>query len=188
MRIELDSKALERMAAAYDPKVIDKALVRTLNETVTTGKKEAVKAVRSVYNIKAADINSKIRIKRATQEWKNNYLYIKSQPIGLIHFGATASKAFDRGSKRYFKTKAKVLKTDRKKLVKGAFIGRGKTSGPWQVFRRTGSKRLPIRKLSVISPTSMFEKYGVKEIENVFKDVFADRFYKNLNFYMSKAK
>ena len=132
----------------------DKALSSALNKTIVTAKKEMSFAVREVYNIKKKDLDPKIKVSKASSKRTEAVIRIRSKPIGLIHFNASAAKAFDKGQKRYFKTSAKVLKKSRKKVYKGAFIGRAKSSNSWQVFRRRTNRRLPIIKISVISPSS----------------------------------
>ena len=145
-------------------------------------------AVRAKYNVKQKDLYSKMKITKSTENNTQSVIFIRSKPIGLIHFGATASKAFDKGQKRYFKTKAKVLKSGDRKVVKGGFIGRAKNSNSWQVFRRTGDKRLPIVKMSVISPTTMVAKEGADDFEKVIVRDFKKNFDHELEYYLGKQK
>lgn len=167
---------------------MNKAISSALNKTVVTAKKEMSQAVRAKYNVKKKDLDSKMKVTKSTVNNTQSVISIRSRPIGLIHFGATAAKAFDKGQKRYFKTSAKVLRNERKKVVNGAFIGRAKNSSSWQVFRRTGDKRLPIVKMSVISPTSMIAKEGADDFEKVIVRDFKKNFDHELEFYLGKQK
>ena len=171
-----------------DINMLNKSLSTALNKTVVTAKKEMSAATREYYNIKKRDLDSKIRVTKATRGNTESVLRITSRPIGLIHFNATASKAFDKGQKRYFKVAAKVLKREKKKKVGGAFIGRAKTSNSYQVFRRTSSKRTPIRKLSVVTPTTMVERHGDEEFFKVINRDFQKQFNIAYKYYMSKQK
>jgi len=167
---------------------LNKAISSAINKTIVTAKKEMSAGVRKVYNIKKKDLDSKITVKKASQSNTESIITIRSKPIGLIHFNATASKAFDKGQKRYFKTSAKVMKNSRKKVYKGAFIGRAKNSKSYQVFRRTTNKRLPIVKMSVYTPTTMVKKEGKDDFFRVMERDFNDKFNHELKFYIGKQK
>ena len=184
MTIELDTSKLR----LPDVNILTKSLSTAMNKTVVTAKKEMSAATREYYNIKKKDLDPKINVKKATRGNTESIIRITSRPIGLIHFNATASKALDKGQKRYFKVSAKVLKKQRKKVVGGAFIGRGKQSNSYQVFRRTTSKRTPIRKLSVVTPTTMVERHGEEEFIKAIKRDFDKQFTIAFNYFMSKKK
>lgn len=171
-----------------DAKTFDKALTRTLNDTAKTVKSEMSKVVRAYYNIKKQDLDPKMTITKATKGRDEAIIKVRSQPIGLIHFNATQSVAKVKGAKTYYKTSAKVLKQSRKGVVKGAFIGKAKTSGSLQVFRRTTDKQYPIIKLAVISPTSMVNKEGMDTADRVIKEKFNTTFDRHYKFYASKVK
>lgn len=184
MTIEIDTSKLTLPTVD----VLGKSLASALNKTVVTARKEMSQATRDYYNIKKRDLDKKIDVRKATKGNTESIINITSRPVGLIHFNATASKAFDKGQKRYFKTSAKVLKRGRKKVVNGAFIARAKNSNSWQVFERTGKSQYPLRKRAVITPTSMVENKG----DDAFYEVISRDFTKNFNhefeFYMGKAK
>ena len=183
MTITVDTSKVNISSKAFKA-----AIKRTLNETVVSGKTAMSREVVAYYNTKVSDVKKSITVKKATVNNQEVHLRVRSKPIGLIHFGATASKAFDKGSKRYFKTKAKVLRKDKKKVVKGAFIGKAKTSGSWQVFRRTTDKRLPIIKMAVISHTTMVERKGIDVFEKTVRESFNKVFMRNFNFFSDKYK
>ena len=184
MRIEIDTTGFSFPSAA----TLERAIASAINKTVVTAKKEMSAGVREVYNIKKRDLDPHITVRKAKASDTQSIITVKSKSIGLIHFNATATKAFDRGSKRYFKTSARVLKRNRKRVIKGAFIGKGKGSRSWQVFRRTSSKRLPIRKLSVITPTTMTKKEGVDDFTRVIRKDFNKNFKHEFKYFMGKQK
>ena len=167
---------------------LNKAISSAINKSVVTAKKEMSSAVRDVYNIKKKDLDPKITVKKSSINNTNAVITVRSKPIGLIHFNATASKAFDKGQKRYFKTSAKVMKKERKKVHKGAFIGKAKNSNSYQVFRRSSNKKLPIIKLSVITPTTMVKKEGKDDFIEVVERDFTKNFDHEFAFYLGKQK
>ena len=172
--------------SALGGSAMNKAMASALNKTTTTAKSEMSKAVRNVYNIKKKDLDPHIVVNKATKANHSVVITVKTKSIGLIHFNATASKARDKGQKRYFKTSAKVMKSERKKAYKGAFIAN--VNGSPQVFRRTTRKRLPIIKLTVITPTTMTHKEGLETFEKVFSEKMNDTFFHELDFFLSKEK
>ena len=144
MQFDIDTKGFD-----IDSKAVLKATVKTLNTTATTVRKEISSDVREVYNIKKRDLDPYMRITKVTGTGDTAYIRVTSRPISLMRFNATASKAFDRGSKRYFKTSARILKKNRKAVVKDAFIGRAK-NGKDMVFRRLTNKRLPVARILIM--------------------------------------
>lgn len=181
MTIDLDTDKF-----TLNPTAFNKALTRSLNDIAKTSRSEMSKTVRAYYNIKKSDLDPKIKVTKATAGSDAAYLRVRSEPIGLIHFGATQSKARTKGAKVYYKTSAKVLKQGRKGVIKGAFIADIK--GARNVFRRTTSKRLPIMKLSVVSPTTMVKRKGVDIVERVVKDKFPQVFDRHFKYYLSRSK
>lgn len=167
---------------------LGKAISSAMNKTIVTAKKEMSTKTRDYYNIKKRDLDSKIKVKKATRGNMESILTITSSPIGLIHFGASSTTAFDKGSKRYFKTSAKVLKSGRKKVMKGTFIAKAKTSNSWQVFERTGSSQYPLRKRSVITPTAMVDRHGDAAFFEVINRDFNKNFQHEFEYYMGKVK
>ncbi len=168
--------------------ILNKALSSALNKTITTAKKEMSMGVRKVYNIKKRDLDPKITVKKATAGSTESTITIRSKSIGLIHFNATSSKSFMKGEKIYWKTSAKVLKKDRKKVHRGAFISRGKNSKSWQVFRRSSNKRLPLIKLSVITATTMTKKEGADDFFKVIDRDFDKNFQHELQYFSGKQR
>ncbi|MEA1919138.1 MAG: phage tail protein [Campylobacterota bacterium] len=183
MQLEIDTTGVRISRRAYE-----KAIKTTLNKTATTIKSEMSKAVTQYYNIKATTIKSKMKITKASAGEEEMKLKIASRPIGLIHFGATKSIAKRKGNKIYYKTKAKVLKADRKKVIKGAFIAKAKNSGALQVFRRSADKSLPIVKLGVLSPTKMIEKRAMDIPADVIDRDFNRKFMQNYNYFLSRER
>ena len=168
---------VDALKKQYDPKNLQQSLNRGLKRTTTTAVKEASQAVRAVYNIKAKDVKKNLKTRYQTEELKV-IINIRSKSISLYDFGGKQISVKKRPknskrSRRYLGASAKVLKAGRRKKYKGAFVATVK--GHTAIYRRKTEDRFPIRRLNVISPTTMFKKYGVKKIEAVFNRVFVER-------------
>jgi len=182
--VEITVKGIKALERQLDPKLLRMSLRRSLDRTVTTAVKEASMAVRSVYNIKASRLKSYITVRKATVEDLEARITLRSKPIPLIEFGGSKYIAKRKGRKVYYGASAKVLKKERKKRYKGAFIATmGSHTG---IYRRKGRGRFPVRELTVISATTMFRKYGVDKIEDVFERVFLERVMREYRYQIEK--
>ena len=184
MTIELDISKLNLPTT----NTLNKAIASSINKSVVTAKKELSIAVRAYYDIKKKDLDPKIKVNKATMNDTQSIITVRSKPIGLIHFGAKSLKAFDKGQKRYFKTSAKVLKQSGRKVYKGAFIAKAKDSNSWQVFRRRTNKKLPLIKVSVITPTTMVEREGEKIFLETVDRRVKEIFFHELKYFTEKQK
>ena len=167
---------------------LNKAISSALNKTVVTAKKEMSSGVREIYNLKKKDLDPKIHVKKASMNNTSSTITVRSSPIGMIHFNATATKAYLKGRKTYYKTSAKILKKERKKVYRGVFIGKAKNSNSSQVFRRSTKKRLPLKKMSVITPTSMVKMEGLDDFIKVIQRDFNKNFNHEFSHFLGKQK
>ena len=179
-------RGLSELKRVADPKTFDKARRMALNTAVNRGKTAASRAVRDVYNITQNKFDGYMKITtHATGERPFVVLRVRSRPLGIIHFGASVSKKkvkTRRGKKvKRQRVSAKILKKKRKRVYPGMFVGTAQTSHSKQVFKRAGRSRLPIFKPAVISPTSMFNKYGREAMEKKFDEVFFKEFDRQFN-------
>jgi len=181
---------VKRLERQLDPKLLQLALKRGLERTTTTAVKEASQAVRAIYNIKARDVKDNLRVKKPTVRDLVVTIYMSSKPIPLFAFGGRRIKVRKkpRNSSRtrtYYGASAKILRKGKRVKYKGAFIAsKGAKTG---IFKRKGAARLPIVEKRVISPTTMFRKYGVDRIEEVFNRVFEERVMADYRYRISKA-
>lgn len=179
--MKLIIRGLDELKRAVDPKAFRKAVPLALNRAASSGKTAASSAIRDVYNIKKRELDSYMTFTTKALVARPYVVFrIRSRPLGLIHFGAEISEG-------EFKTRRG--KTIKRQLVSGQiltkkgkrpypemFAGRARISRSWQIFKRVGVRRLPIFKPAVISPTSMFNKYGREAMEKKFDEVFFKRF------------
>jgi hypothetical protein len=181
---------VKKLAKQLDPFLLRKALNRSLNRTTTTAIALAVREVTKTYNIKAGTMKSLIRSRKSAFENLEVIITITSAPTPLYFFGAKVVKVRKRprNSKKvrtYYGASAKVKKQGRRKKYKHAFIAKvGKQPG---IYVRTTEKRLPIRQLKVISPTTMFKIHGKEKIEETFNRVFVARAMHDYKYYLEKA-
>jgi len=182
--MKLVIRGLDKLRQAADPKAFRRAVPLALNRAAASGKTAASGAIRDIYNIKKKELDSYMKFTtKATVARPYVVFRIRSRPLGIIHFGATRVKTkvmrkYGRSRKKwtYYTVSAKILRNERKHAYPGMFIGTAQTSHSQQVFRRVGDRRLPVMNPAVISPTSMFDKYGRGPMEKTFDDVFFKEF------------
>lgn len=182
-------KGVKQLEKQLDPRLLQLSLKRGLERTTTTAVKEATQAVTGVYNIKARDVKSYLKVKKPTVEDLVVTIRMSSKPIPLFKFGGKRYRLRKKPknsskTRTYYGASAKVLKKERRKKYKGAFVAT--MGGHTGIYRRKGPKRFPVRELTVISPTSMFRKYGVDKIEAVFERVFLERVMADYRYRMQK--
>lgn len=143
---------------------VPKALVGAINDTTKTTKTQISKSIRERVNIKKKDIDDKIDAKLATPSKMHARIILsESKRLGLIYFGAKQDKRKG-GGVRY-----KIDKKGGRQFVRGAFILKVSTAkssddkDKFQVFKRVGKRRFPIRKLQGISPWGAFVKSGMRK-------------------------
>lgn len=164
--ITLQAPAIEEIKkdlATYEKKA-PQLLARVLNRTITNVKKNLTDSVRKNYLVKASDINKTLTIKKASAG--NPHAQIKSigQRILLYKFRVTPKVPKPQNPPKSYK--AKVLKQSSLKSVKGGFVAQMK-SGHLGIFKRLGSKKLPVKELVGPSvPQMISNKNVIKKIES----------------------
>ena len=164
--IEIDAKQLKRLreATGRAKKNFSKELAAAINQTAKNHRMKQGRNVRSVVNIKKAQIESKITIKKASDVTPQARVFFKSsEREGLQYFGARQN---GRGVSYKISTKKG------RGTVVGAFMG----PRPGQlapklhggVFKRTGPTRLPIVKLYGVSPYGAYVKNDFERIDVAF--------------------
>jgi len=178
---KIDDKSYRRALRMYDTKLVKQSLNSSLRKVTNQSKTEGSKAIREKFNIKARDVNRKLKIYHFHRtDSPRSEIAITSRSIGLLNFGATAVRGRSKITKRKGELQRTTLKRAGKRqgvsatIVKGqrvnlpnAFIARGQRgrsdldASNAQVFERSGSKG--IRAVRVISPTSMFAQERVQD-------------------------
>lgn len=124
------------------PKVLTRAINKTLTGTRTQAKREIVKR----YNLTQKRVNQDFRTNKASWLRLTGGVVAKGKPLGLTSFMGT--KQTKKG------VTGKILKEKPRYLIKSAFLARaGITSTatgekPLQAFRRFGKARYPIERLT----------------------------------------
>lgn len=143
----------------------DRAISSTLNKTATQAKTQMSQAIRQEFNISAALVRDRLRIRRASK--RDIYTFTAAlignpetggakRSMNLIHFLERRTSLAEARRRRKLGTVSqlhfKVRKSGGKQVLPGAFIGnKGRT-----VFIRTGNARLPIKAVRTIGVPQMF--------------------------------
>lgn len=172
VRVNVDG--LRRKLNAIEKHLGDNAVVSALNKTAAQAKTRMSELIRADYNISAALVRERLRIRKAQRSGIATFTALlignpetggQRRSMNLVHFlekNATA-KAFRRGKNlRLDELRFHVRKTGGKQRLPGAFIGnKGRT-----VFIRTSAGRLPIKAVRTIGVPQMFNtKKNITEIK-----------------------
>ena len=174
MKIDVKIEGIEGLLRDLDPQLQTKVVVSTVNELASNARATAKRRIRSVYNIKARDID--IRIKKANRTNAYAVLTIPTARTPLIKFGARW-----KSYRTPIGASVMVRKGNRKK-IRGAFIAT-MPSGHTGVYRRDGSGSLPIDELESLSVGKMFLMYE-PEIQRYLNRRFEKVFFRNLSYHM----
>lgn len=176
----------EDLLKLLDKKTLNKVLNRTANDEGRRFNTQVAKDIRNQYDIKSADVKSKIKVTKASGDNNTFELRVKSKRMDLAKFisSITTKKVpVNRKGKRYRGIRRVVevkVKRGKSKVLKGGFYAKK------QLFKREGKERLPIKKLTTISVTQMFTE---KIVDRGFKKVeenYPRTLEKNFNFYVGK--
>lgn len=150
-------------------KKVPQAVVRALNKSILQTRTEISTQVRQTYNVRKADFDDSLRIRKAIG---NNFfasLISYGKRIALPKFKASWSKKNAGASVEVIKGQTRMLKH--------TFISTMK-SGHEGVYIRRGIKRLPIRELKGPTPGQMMV---ARKIWTVVETMITDFFVKHLD-------
>lgn len=154
--IAISQKGLAGLTKAVNgiAKEVRRNVAVAINETSATGKSGVAKKVAAELAIAQKIIKKEISNTKANaNNLSSNLRLKKTSRISLRYFGAKQNKAG---------VTYKISKTQGRKTILGAFQGPkpGAIKASWRgnVFKRTGSSRLPIVKLHGPSPWGVFVK------------------------------
>jgi len=87
-------EGLDKVMRSADPRRVRQAARLTLNDTAKAARTEGSKAVREEFNLKARDINQKLKFRKAMNSNLEAVLAMRldKRGIGLMRFGATARR------------------------------------------------------------------------------------------------
>lgn len=205
--ITIEVKGVDEVLSALDPRNVQLALRASINRAVQSGKSIASEEIRKVYNVKAGDLNPRLKTYLAAINRLSATLEITGRPMSLSYFGAkqiTGGRAVSRGkdgglvSKRNAAMRrfgpvqqgvmVQVLK-GKPATLRHAFMARMKKSGHVGVFRRMGRASLPIDEKNVITIPSMVENAQVMpSVISRIQERLSVEFPRQLDYYMSRGK
>ena len=141
---------VSRQLSRLQGDMADKVLARSLNRTMDIAKTAMSREIRSEFNLAAAYVRDRLRIKRAFARAGQFSISAelaagdgkKGRSANVIAFGARPAPG----------GVSVLIRKGKRKVIKGAFIGnKGRT-----VFRRVGKSRLPIESVQTIEIKQMF--------------------------------
>ena len=195
-------EGIEEALIMYSPKTVRKAAQLSMGRAVSKARTQASRAIRDVYNIKAARVNKELnKVSIFSTGLAEISIIAKGRPIGLMNFNAkwvrnvngrartTTSKKSTVAKRQSSKTgvTVKIVKSHSTRL-EHAFIGTGrrgeiKGAGAQHVFERIDLKdrNSPLRNRATITIASMFKRDDVMErTMNAFDESFGPEFERQL--------
>ena len=172
---------VSRQLAQLQDGIASQVLARSLNRTMDIAKTAMSKQIRSEFNLSAAYVRDRLRIKRAFP--KAGQFSLSAELIGgdgkrrsANVIGFAARKADDGVSV--------MISRGKRKTIKGAFIGnKGRT-----VFRRVGKARLPINSVRTIDVPQMFNTRRINAaVVSAMRGRFPGIFQRELAYALSRA-
>lgn len=188
LSIETNFKDVARQLKTLQADIATKATASALNKTVAQAKTAMGREITGEFNIKAAEVRDKLRIKRATA--RGGLVAIEAvleaatgkgrgRGLNLIRFlekSTSLAQARKRGKAgTQNQLHVQIKRSGGRKALGSAFIGnKGRT-----VFVRVGKERLPIKALTTIDVAQMFNTKRinakvVQMIEAKFPTIFAN--------------
>lgn len=180
--IELDTKNLTyaQQMLANAPKQVRLAAVSAINRTVTKMRTQTSKTIRENYVVKAADIKSTLKIRRASSARMHGIIASRGRPLLLTAFRVRANK---RGP-----VKVQVKKQTGAKSVPGMFLGTSRR-GYTGAMHRKQSARYPLRVPYGPSVPQMFGSRDViGELTPMAEATLNERFLHEVEYRFGKLK
>ena len=159
VNIKIDDKEIKKTLKNLDkfPKQVPKAASAAINRTITFTNKKVSQEVRKIYNVKAGDIKSTIKIKRATPSNLSGEINSNGKRLTLKRFSRT--NKWKRGKPikvKVKKTGAKVVNTSPKAFMTSL-------NGNGQILKRKGASQYPVEVLHTLSIPQMISNTEVSD-------------------------
>lgn len=160
VNIKIDDREIKNTLKKLDkfPKQVPKAASAAINRTITFTNKKVSQEVRKIYNIKAGDIKSSIKIKKATPSNLSGEINSSGRRLTLKRFSKT--NKWKRGKPikvKVKKTGAKVVNTSPKAFMTSL-------NGNGQILKRKGSSQYPVEVLHTLSVPQMISNVKVSDV------------------------
>lgn len=156
-------------------KVGNKALVRAMNTTIKQGKTEMSRKISQEYRVKVGEVKDRLDVtyaKAKDGDYRFEASLLAKRPGGLfgkdfrgmnlIHFVTAQAKRNKKG--KLGQLSFQIKRTGGRKILKGAFIAKSRTTGGVAVFMRQGKARMPIETKTTIDVPQMFNARRINEV------------------------
>lgn len=162
--------------------IANKAMARALNSTIDYGKLQMARTISEEFRISVTEVKKRLDIQRARYRGQLR-LYVSlqatrsgfngdSRGMNLINFvSGGIPKRKKNGAMRQLGLQIK--RSGGRKVIPGAFVATNKRTGGTAVFIREGKERMPIRTLTTIDVSQMF---NTKRINESVRSAMLDKF------------
>lgn len=155
--------------------VLNKTIVRSLNRTLDGMQSQTNKIVRGTVKLKLADVKLAQKKYRAYLASDYARLNLTNVPVPLFKYLSSASKKGIR-----------VNIKGTRKIVKKGFIAT-MPNGHVGIFKRVGTKRLPIEELFATSVRDVFKSDEIiADVLETARQRYEKEFSSNLKFYLAR--
>ena len=168
--------------------VADKALARAVNRTMDQARTAMQREITKTYNLRAGYVRQRLAVSRAV--FKGPRMSLTASLMGTGKRSANlvaflARRAPNNGRRGGPQTTFRITKGGAPTSITGAFVGnKGLT-----VFRRTGSKRLPIEAVRTIDVPQMFNQTDINAaVVRVIQERFPQVLEQQVRFYASRMR
>ena len=165
----------------------NKAMVRSLNATITQGRTDMARAISKEFRIKVGEAKDRLTVKKARatkqsikfeaelQATRSGGLHGNdARGMNLIHFVTKTPTRSKKG--KLSQLKFQIKRVGGPKIIMGAFIATSRKTGGTAVFVRTGKGRMPIETKTTIDIPQMF---NTKRLNQAVRASLLKRFEKN---------
>lgn len=202
--ISIKLEGIDEVLRTLDPKHVRSAARQTLTRAANSGKKVASEEIRKVYNVKAADLNARIKSFPARMSDLTATIEITGRPMSLSYFGARQmgySRTLSRGpnglvskGNRRARSRGPVQMGVSVQVLKGqpvvlrrAFMAQMK-SGHIGVFHRKGSGRGIIEKNVITIPSMVQNARVMPSVAARIQERIAVEFPRQLEYFMNRER
>lgn len=180
MQITVKLNGLDNVRKKLDPQIARRAIVRSLDRTVSSAKTEASSTLRDKYNIKKSDLDPKMSVMKASHTNLAAYLTLTGEPISLMRFNPVqvrgGIRTFIKQGMAQSRTRGRATGGVRIEIIKSktktrrrAFMGIGKHGVPLvferikgskspERFYKSGKPKEKLRALKVVTYPSMLKQ------------------------------
>lgn len=183
LSIKSDFRAVQAMLDQLPGKVQAQVIPAALNKTADKAKTEMVRQITSEFNLSAAEVRGRLKIKRASRKLGIFEVVLdpfagsrKGRSMNLIRFvEKSVSLAEARRRKKggtLSQLRFQIKKQAGKKTIQGAFIATNRKTGGTAVFQRVGDGKA-IKPVQTIDVPSMFntKRINAAVIEKIRREL-----------------